>query len=191
MPAEDDQTRLLCAGDPATCERFVREQGLAIYGWLYRLTGRREEVEDLAQDALTAFWESIRRKPPPVAARIWLFSVARNVWRRHCRRAGNVSESQHHALEATPATGPSVLEAMEQEEMLHVLRTAVMELDAEFQEVFALRVWQGWSYADIAAVQDVSADLARWRFFRARQQIRARLGRWFNICENSHDERKA
>jgi DNA-directed RNA polymerase specialized sigma24 family protein len=42
-------------------------------------------------------------------------------------------------------------------------------------------------YAEIAAIQGVSPNLVRWRFFRARQQLRARLSRWFDICETSHD----
>ena len=57
----DDQIERLRAGDTIACEQFVRERALELYGWLYRLTGRREEAEDLAQESLAAFWESIRR----------------------------------------------------------------------------------------------------------------------------------
>ena len=61
------------------------------------------------------------------------------------------------------------------------------KLGAEFREVFTLRAWQNWEYAEIAAVQGISPALVRWRFFRARQQIRARLSRWFDMCEKGHE----
>ena len=187
MGPRDDQTDRLCAGDPDTCEQFVREHALQLYGWLYRLTGRREEAEDLAQETLTAFWGSVRRKRPPVAGRIWLFSIARNLWRQHCRRCSGRPQPEHRALETAPARGRSALEDLENDEMRRVLETAVAELGAEFREVFSLHVWHGLGYAEIAAIQGVSPNLIRWRFFRARQQLRARLGRWFDACEKSHD----
>jgi DNA-directed RNA polymerase specialized sigma24 family protein len=67
--------------------------------------------------------------------------------------------------------------------MVHALEVAVADLNPEFREVFSLRVWHDLDCTDIAAIQGVSPGLVRWRFFRARQQIRARLGRWFDNCE--------
>lgn len=186
MGPPDNQIERLCASDAGACERFVREHALDLYGWLYRLTGRREEAEDLAQEALAAFWESIRRQEPPVEAKVWLFSIARNLWRQHCRRAAR-PQPESDALEAVAASGRSALETLEHDEMVEALERAVAELDAEFREVFTLRMWQELDYAEIAAIQGVKPGLVRWRFFRARQQLRARLKRWFDACENAHE----
>ncbi len=183
----DDQIERLRAGDTIACEQFVREHALELYGWLYRLTGRREEAEDLAQESLAAFWESIRRKRPPVAARIWLFSIARNLWRERCRRCKARTEPEHRALDTIPAPGQPALEVMEQAEMVRALEAAVAELGAEFREVFSLRAWHGLEYTEIAAIQGISPNLVRWRFFRARKQLRRRLSRWFDTCEKSHE----
>jgi RNA polymerase sigma factor (sigma-70 family) len=186
---QDDQIERLRAGDAGACEEFVRGHALELYGWLYRLTGCREEAEDLAQDALTAFWESIRRKRPPVAGRIWLFSIARNLWRQHCRRRAGRPQPERRVPDTTPAPGQSAMEVLEHDEMIRALESAVAELDAEFREAFSLRVWHGLEYAEIAVIQSISPGLVRWRFFRARQKLRARLGHWFDTCERSHDQR--
>jgi RNA polymerase sigma-70 factor, ECF subfamily len=183
----DDQIERLRAGDTTACERFVRAHALELHGWLYRLTGCREEAEDLAQEALTAFWQSLQRKLPPVAGRVWLFSIARNLWRQRSRRCKARPEPVHNALDNVPASGQSALEVIEQEEVVRALDAAVAALGADFREVFSLRAWQGLEYAEIAAIQGVSPNLVRWRFFRARQQLRARLSRWFDISEKSHD----
>jgi RNA polymerase sigma-70 factor, ECF subfamily len=183
----DGQIERLRKGDADACERFVREHALKLYGWLYHLTGRREEAEDLAQEALSAFWESIQHKKPPVAARVWLFSIARNIWRQHCRRSSSRPQPESHTLETVTAPGQSALETLEYNEVAHALETAVAELNDEFREVFSLRAWHSMEYAEIAAIQGVSPDLVRWRFFRARQQLRTRLGHWFDRCEKNYE----
>jgi RNA polymerase sigma-70 factor, ECF subfamily len=183
----DDQLERLRAGDAGACEQFVREHALKLYGWLYRLTGRREEAEDLAQESLAAFWESIRRRKPPVEARAWLFSIARNIWRGRCRQRNTRPQPEHCTLDTIPAPGQSALEVMEHEEMSHALEAAVAELGVEFREVFALRAWSGLEYAEIATIQGVNPNLVRWRFFRARKQLRTRLSRWLETCEQSHE----
>jgi RNA polymerase sigma-70 factor (ECF subfamily) len=184
---QDDQIERLRGGDAVACEQFVREHALELYGWLYRLTGSREDAEDLAQEALAAFWESIQRKRPPVAGRVWLFSIARNLWRQRCRRRNSRPQPECHALETVAASGQSALEVIERDELIAALEIAVAELAAEFREVFSLRAWHGLEYAEIAAIQGVSANLVRWRFFRARRQLRTRLSRWFDSCEKSHE----
>ena len=65
--------------------------------------GKREEAEDLVQESLAAFWESIRRKKPPVATQIWWFSIARNLWHQHCRQCNAQPQPEHHALDTIPA----------------------------------------------------------------------------------------
>ncbi len=187
LSPRDDQIERLRAGDTIACERFVHAHSLELYGWLYRLTGCREEAEDLAQEALMAFWQSIQRKIPPIDGRVWLFSIARNLWRQRSRRCKNRPEPQHNALDKIPASAQSALEVIEHEEVLRALDAAVAELGADFREVFSLRAWQGLEYSEIAVIQGVSANLVRWRFFRARQQLRARLSCWFDSCEKSHD----
>ena len=71
--------------------------------------------------------------------------------------------------------------------MVRALEAAVAELGTEFREVFSLRVWHDLEYTEIAAIQGISPNLVRWRFFRARKQLRTRLSHWFDACEKSHD----
>lgn len=182
MDQEEDPIELLRAGDAPACERFVHAYAEGLYGWLYRLTSDRDEAEDISQEAFAAFWASIRRKRPPVKSNVWLFSIARNLWRQHCRRAAGRPTTKHDGLgrlQEIEASG-AASDALEREEMAEALQAAVAELTVEFREAFSLRAWQQMDYAEIAAVQGISPGLARWRFFRARQQLRDRLGNWFD-----------
>jgi RNA polymerase sigma-70 factor (ECF subfamily) len=76
----------------------------------------------------------------------------------------------------------------EHRELADALEAAIGDLPGEFREVFSLRVWDEFEYAEIAAIQGVSADLVRWRFFRAREMLRARLSAWWHAEEGCHGE---
>lgn len=179
MEAPDrGQWEELRAGDREACARFVGDQYAALYRWLCRLTGRSDLAADLTQGSFAAFWESLRRGLPGVAARTWLFSIGRNQWRKHCRDQAKRDRQETGALDRIAAPEGSAWSDAEREEFGAALESAVGELSAEFREVFVLRLWHEFDYAEIAAIQRISADLARWRFFRARQQVRARLKAW-------------
>jgi RNA polymerase sigma-70 factor (ECF subfamily) len=183
LDSPDKLIERLRAGEETTCKTFVRAHAVELYEWLYRLTGCREDAEDLAQEAFAAFWQSIRRKIPSAEARIWLFAIARNVWRRHCRSRGRAPESEHLASERTPSRAQSPHDVLEREEAIQAIETALAELDIKIREVFSLRVWHGFTYMQIAAIQHVSPNLVRWRFFRARRHLRARLKGWLDRSE--------
>jgi RNA polymerase sigma-70 factor, ECF subfamily len=178
---QDDQLERLYAGDANACEQFVRTHAVELFGWLYRLIGCREEAEDLAQEAFAAFWESIRRKKPPVEARVWLFSIARNLWRQHCRRsAARPDVESIDALQAATTPHDSGPEIVERDESAQMLDAAVAALEPELREVVSLRMWHNLSYDQIAAIQNIKSGLARWRFFHARELLRKQLGPWFH-----------
>jgi RNA polymerase sigma-70 factor (ECF subfamily) len=178
----------LRAGDHTACEEFVRQHYQGLYRWLYRLTGCRHAAEDLTQESFAAFWESLRRTTPRVGPRAWLYAVARNRWRKHCRDEARGRTQQEEALSGVAADGPSPSDNIQHEEFANALDAAVAQLSPEFRQVFALRMWEEFSYAQIAQIQGISADLARWRFFRARQTVRDRLRAWEQVEEGSRGE---
>ena len=185
----DDQIESLRGGEYAACDRFVREHYLGLYRWLCRLTGRRDDAENLTQESFAAFWQSLKRKTPPIEARTWLYAIARNQWRKHCRRRGTSREEAAAHLEYVADSNLAPPEAFQQREFAAAVDAALAHLPADLREVFALRVWHQLSYPEIAAVQGIRADLVRWRFFRARQEIRARLRPWHEVEENRRGKR--
>ena len=178
----------LRAGEPTAWDRFVRAHYLLLYRWLYRLTGRQDEAEDLTQQSFAAFLESLRRRVPDVAPRTWLYAIARNQWRLRCRVGYGHQEGSDADLDGAAVRAPPPSEVAEHRELADALEAAIGDLPGEFREVFSLRVWDEFEYAEIAAIQGVSADLVRWRFFRAREMLRARLSAWWHAEEGCHGE---
>lgn len=161
--------------DRAASEDFVRGAYAGLFRWFCRLTGSADRAADLTQETFAAFWGSHRRARAGVSRRTWLYAVGRNVWRKHLR------ERKPPGAELADAVVPgnrSPESLTMGREFQKEAERAVLALPDDLREAFTLRFWHEFSYDEIGAVQGVSADLARWRFFAARRRLHQALADW-------------
>jgi RNA polymerase sigma-70 factor (ECF subfamily) len=191
----ESEFQTLAAGDRIACELFVRDEYESLYRWFLWLTNCPHRAADLTQETFAAFWGSLARTTPDTSPRTWLFAIGRNQWRKECRdrkwdrhpclsngpladASGFHDETGGDLLDQISDSGPSPEEIAEHREFAAALEAEVAKLPPDLREVLVLRLWQEFDYDDIAAVQGIKPELARWRFFRARQILRARLKAW-------------
>ncbi len=141
----------------------------------YRVTGNLPDAEDILQ---SVFLRLLKRRH--------LLAVADNTAGYLCRAAINSSldllrsRSRHRAEslneEIIPSTqGAADGEVLQLEQRRH-LRTALLSLDQRAAEVFALRVFEGFSNTEIAVVLDISSNSVAVTLHRARSQLQEILG---------------
>ena len=190
----ENEFQTLTVGDRAATERFVRDEYAGLYRWFLWLTNCPHRAADLTQETFAAFWASLARKTPDTSPRTWLFAIGRNQWRKDCRdrkshgpSGSNGDELGDDLLDQISDSGLSPDEIAEHREFAAALEAEVAKLPADFREVLTMRLWQEFDYDDIAAVQGIKPELARWRFFRARQILRARLKAW-SFQEDRHGQ---
>ena len=172
--------------DRQACEAFIREEYEGLHRWFYWMTRDPERSADLTQETFAGFWHSLGRVVPTQGPRVWLYAIARNIWRKHCRqRHRHRREEAEMTPDEVKSTEPGPFANLENREFAEALSRTVAGLPAEYREVFTLRVWQELEYEQIAEVQGISRDLARWRFFRARQLVRAQMQSW-QLQEEHH-----
>ena len=178
------------AGDPPDFggfapEDFVRSTYEGLFRWFLRTAGCPALAADLTQESYAAFWGSLGRKPDDLPPRVWLYAVGRNLWRKHARdRRGFEPLDGDRASDRDP--GPERL--AEGREFEAAARDAVARLPDDLREAFTLRFWERFTYEEIGAVQRVSADLARWRYFAARKRLHAALAPWSPESEPARKE---
>ncbi|QEH33466.1 ECF RNA polymerase sigma factor SigE [Aquisphaera giovannonii] len=159
-------------------EAFVRETYEGLYRWLRRLSGSAELAADLTQEAFAAYWASRDRRPPGLPPRGWLYAIGRNLWRKAARDR-RVPEPAELSLLAAADRPPDL--AYDDREFDAAVQAALSRLPAELREVFVLRFWHEFEYAEIAAVQGASSALVRWRYFAARGRLHRELADWAPI----------
>jgi RNA polymerase sigma-70 factor (ECF subfamily) len=178
----------LSLGNRIACERFVREQYSDLYRWFVWLTNCPHRAADLTQSTFAAFWESLSRPAPEASPRTWLFAIGRNQWRKELRdhkSHSNGDAENEDPLNEVCDDALSPQEILEHREFAAALESEVAALAPDFREALVLRLWQDFAYDEIATVQGITPELARWRFFRARQLLRARL-KAFCLQEDGH-----
>lgn len=141
-----------------------------IVSHLARLVGR-EDAEDLTQEVFLRVYQALPRLSGEVRLEAWLYRIATNAAYDVLRRRrlvrwialDELGEQQANDASADPqiaySSGPS-----------EQVRRALAQMTPMFRHVFLLRV-RGWSCPEIGAALGISADAAKMRLHRARQQF--------------------
>jgi RNA polymerase sigma-70 factor, ECF subfamily len=135
------------------------------------LLGGGSEAEDLAQTAVLRVLARADSIADAAAARAYLFTTVRNLWRNQLR-----SRDRRRALQQAVAGRSRTVESDPEEEALTALdretaRAAFATLPASSQEVIWLRYVDRLDYATLGARLAITPAAARQRVHRAREQL--------------------
>jgi RNA polymerase sigma-70 factor (ECF subfamily) len=146
-----------------------------VYRFARRLTGDAHAAEDLTQETFLRAWRQRHRLRDPHAVRVWLFTIAANLWRDQLRR-GHCRVAQAGSLTEEPPgpASPPDLQAVRQEEMRQVL-CAMDALPLRQREALYLSACEGLSAAEVAGVLGTRADAVKANLSLARQKLRHQL----------------
>ncbi len=143
----------------------------------------RDDVaaEDLVQETYLRAWRHWDSFRPGHEARAWLFTIARNAWRRSGPRAARLVAVEDDALQALsdaehPLSPPAGIgAALAGVDLGPAIRRAIDALPDGFREVVELVEVQELSYPEAADVLDIPVGTVRSRLFRARRLLQSAL----------------
>ena len=158
-----------------TWEEVARHEGDFIYTVAYRLTGNREDAQDLVQEVLVRVQRGLRSYQPG-SLRGWLGRITTNAFlddaRRRTRRpAVALPDDPDLVLPASP----DAAEAAEAAGLSDHVQGALATLSEEFRVPVVLADVVGLPYAEIAEQLDVPVGTVRSRIHRGRLALREAL----------------
>jgi len=171
-------------GEALAFDRLVDAYAPRLHGFLYRLTGSRQEAEDLLQEVYLRLVRTIAAYSHDGRFDAWLFRIAANLVRDRVRRRRRsptiLSGEGPEDGEATGASmlsqidghGPGVDAAMMLREELDELGVALAELPAAEREVILLRHFSQMSFKEIASATGVPLGTALARGHRGLARLR-------------------
>ena len=167
MPAtpQDELLEGLVAGREEAFAALYDAYGVRLFAAACGMLGSREEAEDAVQDVFVGLVQARARLRQVENLKAYLFASLRHAAMRRMRRA---KTSQFDTAEvAMPAAdvGPDA-------EISRRLDVALRRLPREQREVIALHVDAGLTFAEIAAVLDLSANTAASRYRYAMEKLR-------------------
>lgn len=158
-----------------TWEEIARDEGDFIYTVAYRLTGDRDDAQDLVQDVLVRVQRGLRTYEPG-NLRAWLGRITTNAFldgaRRRTRRPQDpLPDDPERVLPATPGAD----EVAEASGLSDEVQDALAGLPEEFRIAVVLADVAGLPYTEIAEQLGVPVGTVRSRIHRGRLALREAL----------------
>jgi RNA polymerase sigma-70 factor (ECF subfamily) len=155
-------------GDTAAFEELVGLCQPRLRGFLFKMVGGRENVDDLAQDVWMDVFRDLPRLSEPGAFLPWFYRIARNRAFRALRKRPQMIEPVAPDELAAPADEPAEFTA----EDAQAVHAALDELTPEHREVLLLRFMEEMSYEEIAKVTECQIGTVRSRIHNAKRALR-------------------
>lgn len=182
MSIDAESVRLLVAeaqhGSRAAAERLIRQHESWVRSAIYAVTGRVDQVDDIAQEVWLRVWQRLGTLDNPKRLRPWLYAIARNAAldARFADRRRQTLVSRLDGQAGTSAdgqVGPAGVASGK--ELRAAVLQAVQALPALYREPFVLRHLEDWSYAEIGETLSLSVETVETRLVRARRLLREML----------------
>jgi RNA polymerase sigma-70 factor (ECF subfamily) len=168
------------AGDRLAFGRLVDLHQAAALRTAMAALGRREDAEDVVQDAFVLAWRCLPGFRGDAAFRTWLLAIvwrraldrrkARDRWwRRNAPIAFDDFDVSRGATAATPED-----DVINQERRRNVA-DAIRTLPPKLRDALLLAASGEHTYDEIARLQGIRPGTVKWRVFEARRIVRAQL----------------
>ncbi len=173
-------------GDTDAFETLARQHAPRLFRLALRLTGRREQAEDLVQDTLVRALPALRKFEGRARLSTYLVRALGNLWKNRLRsksRSRLVEWFRGPAGDGDDGTGdweppdssPSALDRLESEDRAAWIRRGVARLEPVRRWTLLLREVEELSYEEIAEMTEVPVGTVRSRLARARADLRSIL----------------
>ncbi len=157
-------------------DEVAERYGRTVYTMAYRLTGDRQEAEDLAQDVFVRVYRNLDRYEPGTFEG-WLYRITKNLFLDKVRRRNRIrmealqDEEWRHPADEDPGPEDRVQHGV----LRGDIERALLELPPSFRTAVVLCDVQGLTYEEIAEATGWPLGTVRSRIHRGRRLLRRAL----------------
>ena len=150
-----------------------------IYNFTYRLTGNKEEAEDISQETFIKTWKHLESFQTEENFKTWIYKIARNTAIDHLRKKKSIqftdmenSEGENPLIERTADILPLPDELYRRAEEKELLEKLLDELPVIYKEVLVLYYNEELNFREIAEIQGKPIDTVKSQHRRATMLLR-------------------
>jgi RNA polymerase sigma-70 factor, ECF subfamily len=179
-----DMIRLATGHGPALNALMERHAG-RLFHYLVRCLQNEEDAADVAQETFVRVYQNCAKFDTRMKFSTWLYAIATNLVKdryRHRSRHPQVSlDAENEAMgenfrENMPAQNATPSESLQASERAETIRKAVTKLPEELRAPLILCEYEELSHAEIGKILDCTPKAVETRIYRARNQLRDKLG---------------
>jgi RNA polymerase sigma-70 factor (ECF subfamily) len=172
-------------GDPAAFRELVRRYGDGVLGYLFRMTGNRDQAEDLFQETFKKVHEKARTFRGG-SFKSWLFTIATRVTidtARRRKRPATISLNRSIDCDDDPLPLETVVsqaaadpvDEVVREEQKEQVRRAIESLPVGQRAALVLAYYQQLSYQEVAEALGCSVGSVKTQMSRALAKLARKL----------------
>ncbi|MHC6177170.1 RNA polymerase sigma factor SigE [Glutamicibacter sp. PS] len=159
-----------------TWDEMVHDHGDQVFRLAYRLTGNRQDAEDLSQEAFVRAFNALDKYVPGTMAG-WLHRITTNLFLDQARRKSKIrfdrfaegAEDRLPSNQVTPERG------FEFNNLDVDVQEALRSLSPDFRAAVVLSDLEGFSYEEVSQILNVKLGTVRSRIHRGRAMLRDAL----------------
>jgi RNA polymerase sigma-70 factor (ECF subfamily) len=151
--------------------RIYQQTAAGVYACLRRLCGCPDLAEDLLQETFLAVFKGLPGFNGRSSPRTWVYAIAVNKFRDHCRNRWGRVEVDSEKLEAFSSQGPEPLEAVIREEERRRIYESVLALPPELRITLVLVRFEELTYSAAAEILGTTPGTVRMRIHRAHRAL--------------------
>ena len=180
----------LLSGHDAALNELMGRHGERLFHFLIRSLQSEDEAADLAQEAFVRVYQNRVKFDAQQKFSTWLYAIAANLvkdryrWRsRHPQVSLDAENEQtgNSLRDHLPARDPTPSEHLQSDERAEAVRCAVAALPEDLRTPLILAEYEERSHAEIGGILGCTAKAVELRIYRARQQLRASLGKFLEF----------
>lgn len=178
----------LIARDERAFNELVRTYERRVFLLVFRMLGRRDEAEDMAQEVFVQVFKAVAQFRGESKLSTWIYRIAVNLCknrskyltRRHADREDEFDPAAER-LPLSEAKGVTFADVsrpdhmIEGYEMEQIVQRSIAQMEPDFREVLVLRDVEDLSYEEIGEITGLPEGTVKSRIFRARAMLKAKV----------------
>ena len=161
-------------GDRKSYGELVRRYEKKLLRTLYRMVGKAETAEDLAQEAFLKAYDRLAQFDSSKRFGPWLFQIGVNGaidWLRKHRKRHQLSLNE--MISGERSFDVATDDPREKADIAQEVHFVLAEIPVKYRTVLMLRDLEGFPCSEVAAIVGREEPTVRWRLLKAREMFKA------------------
>ncbi len=175
-------------GELKAFEELMNKYEEKVYSIAYRMTGNREDAEEILQETFLSVYKSLGRFKGKSRFSTWLYRIAVNASLMRLRKTKKKAETlsldepiggdnSHPKREVVDWSTPE--DIVERKRLMEVITAAIDSLPETYRAIVLLRDGEGLSNSEVAKILKTSIPAVKSKLHRARMHLREKLSEYF------------
>lgn len=170
------------AGDTARFELLVENYQSRVYLGLLGMTGNEQDAQDFTQEAFIKAFKKLATFKGQSSFYTWVYRIAFNLVIDYKRKKSNKNtiniDDEKGGVDSLQTASHYKSEHQHEansREIQQLILQSMQNLDLKHRQIIILRELEGYSYAEIAKLLDISSGTVMSRLYHARKKVQEDL----------------